>query len=422
MRAVPRTLAVALLAAAAVQLVVVQPAAAASAPTTVRVSVSSTGGQANGRSAIDAISPNGRFVLFDSWASNLVSGDTNDVRDVFLRDRKLGRTIRVSVGPTDRQANGPSRGVAVSSDGRFVLFVSDATNITSQADRNHNRDVFVRNRLRSKTFRVGVRQGGGQFIDNRWGGLDAVGISDNGRWVAFAHYTPYQTQTGCCKGWGVFIRDRGTRTTRRIGAGTEWVRSELPLALSPDGRWLVLDRSFNIGFALQSLATGHIRWVGRTLSQFGGLTPDAHYVGYATNNGYATTSLVRWDRSTGQRLKLLSSDTYSWLSVQIGDDGGYLTFTTEDPTLVPGDTNGPYRSDLFGIDVATRAITRLDLTSTGDQINRGLAKSVQGVGGYTRNAALSGDGRWAAFSSAGGRVVRGDTNHATDVFLRGPLR
>ncbi|HSD00817.1 MAG TPA: hypothetical protein VLB81_00485, partial [Gaiellales bacterium] len=113
----------------------------AAAATTVRVSVSSTGAQGNGPSVFDAISADGRFVLFDSWATNLIPGDTNGVRDVFLRDRLLGRTTRISVGPAGRQANAPSHGVAISSDGRVVLFESRATNLTNRADRNGNVDV-----------------------------------------------------------------------------------------------------------------------------------------------------------------------------------------------------------------------------------------------------------------------------------------
>jgi Tol biopolymer transport system component len=398
--------------AATAPLVLAGPAAASTTPTTVRVSVPSSGGEANGRSRVDAITPDGRFVLFDSWATNLVRGDTNVVRDVYLRDRKLGRTVRVSVGVGGRQANGPSRGVAVSGDGRFVLFVSDATDLTGQADRNHNVDVFVRNLLRGKTFRVGVRPGGGQFFDNRYGGLDAVGISDSGRWVAFAHYTPYQP-TGCCAGWGTFIRDRARHTTRRIGAHTTWVRSVLPLALSPDGRWLILGRGANFGFALDDLATGHVRQVGYALSDFGGLTPDARYIAYDVGNAVGGSTLIRWDRLIGTRRVLVGGTSFAETAVGISADGGYVAFSSENPNLVGGDTNGTYTTDLFGYDLATQAVTRLDLTSTGAEIRAGIP--------FLHGAVLASGGRWAAFTSRGGRVVPGDTNHAADVFVRGPL-
>jgi hypothetical protein len=98
------------------------------AKTTELVSVRSNGKLANGDSGYAAISANGRFVSFWSEATNLVRGDTNGVSDIFVHDRTTGRTFRVSVNARERQGNNGCGGSALSNNGRFVMFSSDATN------------------------------------------------------------------------------------------------------------------------------------------------------------------------------------------------------------------------------------------------------------------------------------------------------
>jgi WD40 repeat protein len=401
-----------ILTTATTPLVLAEPTDASTTPTTVRVSVSSTGGQANARSQVDAISPDGRFVLFDSWASNLVRGDTNGVRDLFLRDLKLGRTTRVSVGPGGRQANGSSHGVAISGDGRFVLFTSLATNLTNQVDRNHAGDVFVRTRLRAKTFRVSVAPGGGQFTE----GVMAAGISDNGRWVAMGGGGRGPCDFG--EAW-TYVRDRVVGATRRVGGCGN------AEALSPDGQWLVVGGSRSL-LRLRNLWTGRKTDIGGPFAVFGGLTADGHYVTYSVLGESERVEAWRWNRITG-RTRLIhrcgftsSSGGYRCEPIGISGDGRSIGLLSDDPTLVNGDTNTA--TDLLGVNMATKAITRLDVSSTGTQITKGIAEGSWDWSGPAHTAVLSSDGHWAAFTSADGLAVPGDTNHAADVFLRGPLR
>src|SRR5262249_31716922 len=106
------------------------------AGTTERVSVASDGMEANGGSGSAAVSADGRFVAFDSVASNLVAADTNRVSDGFVHDRRTGATGRVSVAADGTQANRGSRGnllPAISADARFVAFDSDANNLAGSA-------------------------------------------------------------------------------------------------------------------------------------------------------------------------------------------------------------------------------------------------------------------------------------------------
>jgi Tol biopolymer transport system component len=109
---------------------------------TERVSVGGAG-QGDGTSFSASIDRSGRFVLFGSDATNLVGGDTNDVTDVFVRDRTAGTTRRISLTAAGGQANGGSLYGEISADGRVAAFVSDARNLV-RADTNRSPDVFVR--------------------------------------------------------------------------------------------------------------------------------------------------------------------------------------------------------------------------------------------------------------------------------------
>ena len=122
----------------------------AGAATTERINVSSGGVEAEGRIGSleglgTAISADGRYVAFASYAYNLVAGDTNNAADVFRRDRLTGETIRVSVSSAEAQGNrGSGIGVDVSADGNLIVFGSKASNLVPR-DTNRVADVFVRN-------------------------------------------------------------------------------------------------------------------------------------------------------------------------------------------------------------------------------------------------------------------------------------
>ena len=131
------------------------PTAGAAPGSTTRMSVAGGGAQADGRSFVPAISSDGRFATFYSDASNLVAGDANRARDVFVRDRQTGETTRVSVDSAGAEANDDSFEPAVSADGRFVAFSSSATNLVA-GDSNDANDVFVRDRQANTTTRVSV--------------------------------------------------------------------------------------------------------------------------------------------------------------------------------------------------------------------------------------------------------------------------
>jgi Tol biopolymer transport system component len=123
--------------------------------TTVRESVSSKGGQGNNSSAVAAISPDGRLIAFASAASNLVAGDTNHLFDVFVHNRATGTTVRASVSSANADSNQFSSTGAISADDRYLVFTSYASNLVA-GDTNGTSDVFVRDLTTGTTERISV--------------------------------------------------------------------------------------------------------------------------------------------------------------------------------------------------------------------------------------------------------------------------
>ncbi|MCX6953748.1 MAG: Ig-like domain-containing protein [Verrucomicrobia bacterium] len=162
--------------------------------TTVLVSQSSAGVAGNGNSIQGVISGDGKYVAFASNASNLVAGDTNGLRDVFLRDLAAGTTIRVSVGPAGVQSvtspiGGDSRSPSINSDGRYIAFSSEAPNLVT-GDTNGIADIFVYDRVAATTSRVSISTAGTQATDPAGNpfllGSINPNISETGRFVTFA--------------------------------------------------------------------------------------------------------------------------------------------------------------------------------------------------------------------------------------------
>ena len=217
---------------------------------TERVSVDSAGNQGNGDSLGPAISADGRFVAFESWADNLVPGDTNNTDlfpstgvDIFVHDRKTGATERVSVDSAGNQGNGDSLGPAISANGRFVAFASRADNLVP-GDTNTglvtSADIFVHDRKTGATERVSVDSAGNQGNNNSW----SPAISAKGRFVAFQSSA---FQSSAAPGdienpWiDTFVHDRKTGVTERVSANSAGNQSRgysLGPAISAKGRFV----------------------------------------------------------------------------------------------------------------------------------------------------------------------------------------
>ena len=210
---------------------------------TKRVSVKSNGTQAGGWNVSPSISADGRFVTFDSWANDLVPGDTNFAEDVFVHDRVTGVTERVSVKSSGAQGNADSYGPSISADGRNVAFISWASNLVT-GDTNGWTDVFVHDRQTGRTKRVSVDSLGIQ--GNNY--VNWTSISSNGRHVAFDSFASNVVPGDTNGTADIFVHDRQTGVTERVSVdalGVQGNRESWNPSISTSGRYVAFGSSAN---------------------------------------------------------------------------------------------------------------------------------------------------------------------------------
>ena len=206
---------------------------------TERVSVATGGTQVNALSDAPFVTADGRLVAFASDATNVVPGDTNAMRDVFVHDRSTLTTTRVSVATGGGESDGLSFGQAISADGRYVVFSSDGTNLVA-GDTNARRDIFVRDRTMSGTERVSVATGSGQGDGSSFSGS----ISDDGRFVTFGSRSTNLVAGDTNAFLDVFVRDRQAGVTTRVSVsslGAQGASTSQGGTMSKDGRYVVFD-------------------------------------------------------------------------------------------------------------------------------------------------------------------------------------
>ena len=204
---------------------------------TTRESISTSGTEANADCLSPSISADGRFVAFWSYATNLAPGDTNGCADIFVRDRQMHTTIRASLDSSGAQGDGDSLNPAISADGRIVAFESYAANLVP-GDTNTTEDVFVKDLITGRTTRVSVDSSGAQAI----GDAGSTSISADGRWVAFqalaANLVPGDTNGKA----DIFVHDLLRGATRRASVGSSGSQGDgfsFSPRISGDGRCVV---------------------------------------------------------------------------------------------------------------------------------------------------------------------------------------
>lgn len=335
-----------------------------------KVSLGVGGSLADGSSLHPAISSDGRFVAFQSSASNLVSGDTNGLSDVFVFDRQTRTTTLVSVDVSGAAANGNSGpGLDISGDGRYVVFQSSASNLIV-GDTNARSDVFVRDLLNGTTVRASVGASGTE------GNSDSSSptISGDGLVVAFeskaTNLVPGDTNSVS----DIFVRRLDTAVTQRVSlasGGAQADDNSYDASISGDGHVV----------AFYSYARN---LVAGDFNDF----PDIFVVDLA---GGALEAASR--SSSGQIVGSLSGASLSF-------DGNLLTFTSS--------SNSATLSRVADVFVRDRAAATTQLVS------RSAAGTASGGSSYA--PVVSGDGKTVAFSSDAKDLIAGDTNYARDIF------
>jgi Tol biopolymer transport system component len=345
------------------------------AGTTERVSIASDGTQADGMSSDPVLSADGRFVAFASFASNLVTGDTNGTWDIFVHDRWDGTTQRVSIDSLGAQAGSRSFSPAISGDGRFVAFLSRASNLV-EGDTNGDEDVFVHDRLTGITERVSVAFDGAQADDDNFD----PAISANGRFVVFDSPATNLVADDTNGTWDIFIRDRLTGTTERVSvdsSGNQTDGDSFDPAVSADGRFVTFD----------SYASDLVE----------GDANGAWDVFVRDRQEETTTRL-----SVGFDGAEADSDSFAPAPSAAGR---FVTFYSIATNIVPGDSNGTW--DVFVHDQQSGTTERASVSADGGQAND-----------VSSRPAISADGRFVSFLSRSSNLSPLDTDTLSDLYVR----
>jgi Tol biopolymer transport system component len=405
--------------------------AAAAAPVTASVSVTTGGAQADNYSMSPAISRDGRYVAFRSGAANLVPGDTNGTADIFLRDQRAGTTIRASVASDGSQANGDNYIPAISANGRFVSWISSATNLVA-GDTNGADDIFVRDLQTKITTRVSVATDGSQAR----GTSQNPSLSADGRYVAFESSAPNLAPDIIST--NIFVHDRQTGVTDLVSRNYDGSRTEFPgnamPRISADGQYVAfesdspnlvpLDVNGMRDVFLWNRVTRATTLV--SVPQAGAIANDGSYrptpsdggryvafLSYASNmvpsdfNGYTDVFVRDLTLGTTTRVSVAKDGTENSSASNnpvMSADGRYIAFDTRGYL---GTTDPWGFQDVFIKDRVTGAVS---IASTG--LTGNAANSQSG------DPAISADGRSVGFYSYATDVVKNDTNGQVDAFVQ----
>jgi hypothetical protein len=379
-------------------------AVAVQAQTTERISAGGYPAWGNSESYYPALSANGRYVAFESTATNYVTGDVNGKADVFVYDRNTRQTRIVSINTNGVQGNDDSGfipsdapsffphtdyGLDISADGRVVAFSSKASNLV-EGDTNNTWDIFVHDLATRQTTRVSIQSSGVQ------GNGDSLfpSLSADGRYICFVSFASNLINNDTNGRADVFVHDRVTGQTRRVSvssageqgnqaSGYVWVEAVDPVApdISADGRYVA-------------------------------------FVSAATNfDPFTHASVYVHDRVTGITAPVSISNDGSGgggYGSSISDDGRYVCFASS-AALVPEDTNNTW--DVFVHDRLLRYTTRVSISDTGEQGNFPSGNITFFGNPTTGGPRISGNGKFIVYSSVASNLVPGDTNQRSDLFL-----
>ncbi len=399
----------------------------------VSVNLAGTGG-GNGNSIAIALSTNGQYALFESIATNLVAGDSNNVSDVFVRDLVNNTTTLVSVSTNGGCANRVSYSSTITPDGRYVAFVSAATNLVA-GDDNQIPDIFVRDLQGATTTLVSVgarnNASGGSFTNSS----ESPDISTDGRYVVF-YSTATKLVPGSTASSEIYVRDLLNGTTTMASAAAHDILlsafgSTNTVAynhtISEDGQYIAYQASdassvspgvvlrYNISSGLTDIVnTNAVGSKPSYATEYRSLdmTPDGRFIAFVGQIDSSNNAVYVWDAQTATTT-LASGDLNNAVSgasdcywPQISADGNMVSFFSNATNLVANGITGDHH--LYVRNLLAGTTTLADVRADG------------GVPGFrpTDAATLSSDGRFIAFESYDSNLVSNDFNRAYDVFFR----
>lgn len=350
-----------------------------------RVSVALDGGDADGWSDQAAISVDGRFVAFGSSANDLVTGDTNSSMffDVFVYDRVNKTTVRVSIASDGTESNGHSSHPSISADGNVVAFESEADNLVAN-DNNNERDIFVHTVSSGKTQRISVSSMGKE--GNGWSGSGPEALSADGRFAAFVSAATNLVPGDSNNAPDAFVHNLETKETSLISANNRGIQADYGAT-----RASISDNSRYIAF----------------VSGASNLVPANDNLGQ---------KVFIYDRILGGVSQASVAQCgivqYSWSGlngVSISENGQRVSFVSDSTALLGTGTSDPIHG--YQVYLHDRQGLRTILVST---TNEGELPD----GETMEPPSISGDGRFVAFKSYATDLVPDDNNEAIDIFVR----
>ncbi len=383
-----------------------------------RVSVASDGSQGNFDCWMGSSSSDGRYVAFYSGATNLYPGAT--AGDILLRDRLTSLTTLVSSDLNGSPGNLTSQQPAISGDDRFVVFSSFASNLVP-SDTNDNSDIFIKDLQTGAIERVSVATDGSEGDE----GSFAPSISADGRFVAFESFASNFFSGDTPANSDIFVRDRQSHQTEHIGSGGAFDNGPCLsgdgryVAFSSFGQLVVYDRQTQQS-TIASLAPDDA--FGNGESGYPSCSGDGRYIAFtsvATNlvagdsNGVRDVFVRDMRTATTTRVSVASDATEGNAAVPdsekpgLSSDGRFVAFTSAASNLVAGDLNGV--ADAFVHDVTTGATERVSVSSGGVEANGGSGDFVL--------VSVSANGSYVVLSSFASNLVAGDSNNFGDVFV-----
>jgi Tol biopolymer transport system component len=376
--------------------------------TLVSTSLASDG--ADGPSADPAISSDGRYVAFDSSADNLVTGDTNQASDVFVRDLQTGTTVLVSVGADGTgPGNRDSLLSGFSASGRYILFRSFSTNLVSGVGFK-GINLFWRDLQIGKTYAVTSAGTGGAVYGNPLTSTAGSVMTPDGRYVFFIAPWLSLPLTAAFYVWDALP---GAIVYTNVASSSSLSSFFSELHVSPDSHWVLY--SDNGLYALDWRANTNvlISPAFRGFSSRPQFSADSRFLVYsapASSDSVMTNQVYLWDFQS--KSNLLVSRSYAVEGGANGNsgqptisaDGRYLAYSSTATDLVPGATNGVRQLYLF--DVVNGATTLVSASGFGPF----------GTADNSALPILSADGGLLVFESTAADLAEFDFNSANDLF------
>lgn len=386
------------------------------------ISVSTAGVQGDLGSEWADMTPDGRYVVFQSYARNLVDGDTNGKLDIFRHDRVSGETIRISIASDGTQADGDSGLPSISDDGRYIVFQSNAENLISNDINRVWSDIYLRDVVNETTELISVDSEENQ----KWGGAFHPHISGDGNHVAFEYWSEFNEELDpgdTNDATDVYVRDRTAGTTTLVSVATDGTQGDtfsIHPKISTNGRYIAFESTAS------TFAAGDV------------------------NNMW---DVFVHDRTTGTTsIASVSSDGVIGngvsSQVDLSGDGRYVYFSSSATNLVPNTNGGEYLHDLITgqtisigegqsgaisangryivifklIDYPGKYVVRIYDREVGISWLVFLSNYAEIENGSSLGFAISDDGRSMSFSSSSDNLILNDQNGTIpDIYVTDPM-